>query len=81
MMNNDTAITTLNARKIMRGFGAKNIWTNKYKTCRTVKCRGFTEDKAKEMVETLQEQGFSAKYIQRAWAPLSVIVRIPFSAA
>lgn len=74
-------------RKIMRKHGLITIFTNKYKTCRTVKCYGNIhhskmQNMVKEIEARLGEIGVDYKVKHTDWDtyPLlpGIIIRIPF---
>jgi hypothetical protein len=70
-------------RAIMRKFGRTEIWTNKYKTCRTVKC--YVGKRNAEMEKSIAKKlgaagvKFSIKTIPgyAMWARDSFIVTVP----
>ncbi len=71
-------------RIIMQKYGKSQIFTNKYVTCRTVKCYGqATETQAmvKDILTQLNAIGVSATVTytkkQHSWGAAGTIIRLP----
>lgn len=67
---------TLVVRSIMRSMGHTMIWTNKYKTMRTVKCWGRSDAMDNVLKVTLFAMGIEPK-IRRTQRGGGTIVELP----
>ena len=72
-------------RRVMKSFGKSQVWTNKYKNCRTVKCYQSSVDDGmlKSIYEALDRNGVgysvSVKKIScpEGYNSGSLIIRLP----
>ena len=65
---------TLHIRSIMRKYGAEFLWTNKYKTKRTVKCWAGRSVSVNAILVELKQNGYSARYIPRGQNTMPSII-------
>lgn len=73
-------------REIMRKHGHRDIYTNKYKNCRTVKCYSNPRTNTKmfkELMTELKQHGmeFEIKITKAPykWSTAGVVIRVPIT--